>query len=157
MSDNQKEQGAPFQIHDQYIKDLSIENPNHLKKYTAENQEAQQLAVNVETNVAKIDDQHYEVVLNVRVSSEDESKATFVLELVYGTLISVPKEIDPAALETVLLVHCPFIMFPFVREIVARVTTSGGYPPLMLDPVDFAALYIARRKEAEQQATKAPN
>ena len=141
----------PFYIHDQYIKDLSFENPNFLVKYS-ENKQQPQVAVNVETSVAKLSDNNYEVSLKIDVKSTIEDNSIFVLELIYASLISVSPELKDDMLESVLLVHCPFLMFPFAREIVSNITRAGGYPPLLLEPVDFASIYLARKKEAKEKA-----
>ena len=144
----------PFYIHDQYVKDISFENPNYLLKYS--NPEKQpEVAVNVETHVAKIDDEHYEVAMNISAKSELDGKSIFVLELTYAGLVSVAKDLKQDVLEPVLLVHCPFLMFPFAREIVASVSRAGGFPPLMLDPIDFASLYLAKKKESEENKSTA--
>ena len=145
---NQQSQ-YPFFIHDQYVKDISFENPNYLTKYEAKDKQPE-VAVNVETHVAKFDDEHYEVAMNINAKSELDGKSIFVLELTYAGLVSVAKDLKTEVIEPILLVHCPFLMFPFAREIVATVTRAGGYPPLMLDPIDFASLYLAKKKEAEE-------
>lgn len=149
MAENQSQ--YPFVIHDQYVKDISFENPNFLMKYS-ENDKQPEVSVNVETQVGKLGDENYEISMNVKVNSVIEDKTVFVLELTYAGLISVAKDLKADVLEPVLLVHCPFLMFPFVREIVATVTRTGGYPPLMIDPIDFASLYLAKKKESEDRA-----
>lgn len=150
------EQKYPFRVLDQFIKDLSFENPNYLNKFS-ENAKQPQLAVNMETSVGKIDDSHYEVSVIVGVKSEAKDEQMFILELTFASLVAVAENLPQESLEPVLLVHCPFLMFPFIREIVARITASGGYPPLMLDPVDFASLYIEKKKEAEASANAPKN
>ena len=143
----------PFYIHDQYVKDISFENPNYLIKYTEKDKQPE-VSVNVETHVAKLNDDNYEVSMNINVKSSIEDKSIFVLELNYAALVSVAKDLKQETLEPVLLVHCPFLMFPFAREIVASVTRAGGYPPLMIEPIDFASLYLAKKKESESKEKK---
>lgn len=143
----------PFYVHDQYVKDMSFENPNFLIKYSEEKKQPQ-VAVNVETSVAKLAETNYEVVLKITVNSTVEENSIFVLELSYASLVSVSPELKNEMLESVLLVHCPFLMFPFAREIVSNVTRAGGYPPLLLEPVDFASLYLAKKKEVQEKAEK---
>ena len=140
----------PFYIHDQYVKDISFENPNYLIKYTEKDKQPE-VSVNVETHVAKLNDDNYEVAMNITAKSLIEDKTVFVLELTYAALVSVAKDLKQDVLEPVLLVHCPFLMFPFAREIVATVTRTGGYPPLMIDPIDFANLYLEKKKETESK------
>ncbi len=140
----------PFYIHDQYVKDVSFENPNYLVKYS-ETDKQPEIAVNVETQVAKLNDDNYEVSMNITTKSMIEDKSVFVLELTYSGLVSVAKDLKQDVLEPILLVHCPFLMFPFAREVVASITRAGGYPPLMIEPIDFASLYLAKKKESEDQ------
>lgn len=157
MADNQEQTAnsqAPFYIHDQYVKDISFENPDYLIKYTEKDKQPE-VSVNVETHVAKLTDENYEVSMNITAKSSLADKTVFVLELTYAALVSVAKELKQDILESVLLVHCPFLMFPFAREIVSTVTRAGGYPPLMIEPIDFASLYLAKKKEvAAQNANK---
>lgn len=153
MAENQEQvQGSqyPFYIHDQYVKDVSFENPNYLVKYS-ETEKQPEISVNVETQVAKLNDDNYEVSMKITTKSMIEDKSVFVLELTYAGLVSVAKDLKPDVLEPVLLVHCPFLMFPFAREVVANITRSGGYPPLMIEPIDFASLYVSKKKESENQ------
>lgn len=156
MAENQEQtvnSQYPFYIHDQYVKDISFENPNYLIKYTEKDKQPE-VSVNVETHVAKLNDDNYEVAMTIAAKSLIEDKTVFVLELTYAALISVAKDLKQDVLEPVLLVHCPFLMFPFAREIVATVTRAGGYPPLMIDPIDFANLYLEKKKESESKQKK---
>lgn len=137
---------APFFINDQYIKDLSFENPNFLMKYQ-ENKEQPQVSVNVETNVSKMQETHYEVSMKIEVKSFIGEQNIFLLELIYGALVTVDQKLGNDVLEPILLVHCPFLMFPFVRSVIAETTRNGGYPPLLLEPIDFASLYIEKQKK----------
>ncbi len=143
----------PFYIHDQYIKDLSFENPNFLIKYSDKNAKPD-VSVNVESHVTKMNDETYEVVLKVKVNSTVEKQTIFLIDLSYGALVSVDKNQTADVLEPALLVHSPFLMFPFVRSIIADITRHGGYPPLLLDPIDFATLYIQKKRELAQQNEK---
>lgn len=145
----------PFFINDQYIKDLSFENPNLLMKYQEDNKEQPQVSVNVETNVSKLQDAHYEVAMKVEVKSFVADKDVFVLEIVYGAFVTVDPKLANDVLEPVLLVHCPFLMFPFVRNIVADMTRNGGYAPLLIEPIDFASLYVEKKqKESEKKESQ---
>jgi preprotein translocase subunit SecB len=144
-TDNKEKTQYPYYIRDQYVKDLTYENPNFLIKYS-ETKKEPEVAVNVESAVVKLSDDDYEVTLKVTVNAKSQDNALFLIELLYGALVSVGKEVNQEVLEPVLMVHCPFLMFPFVREIVSRLTQLGGYPPLMLEPIDFATLYMSKQK-----------
>ncbi len=144
-TNNQQKMQYPFIINDQYLKDLSFENPNFLIKYQ-ENKDQPQVSVNVETNVSKLQESHFEVAMKVNVKSFINDKDIFVCEMVYAALVTVDPNLKPDVLEPVLLVHCPFLMFPFVRSIIAETTRNGGYPPLLIEPIDFASLYVQNKK-----------
>ena len=151
-------QKMPFVIHDQYIKDLSFENPNFLIKYS-EIKNQPEVSVNVETHVGKINETSYEVTIKILakstvVTEENKEPTTiFIADLTYGALVSVDNSLKTDALETILLVHVPFLIFPFVRENIANITRNGGYPPLLIEPIDFAALYLQKKSSAQQDHT----
>lgn len=144
------DQQYPFYISDQYLKDISFENLNFLMKYN-EKKTQPEVSVNVETEVSKITDNNYNVSMKVIAQSVVENTNIFVLEMEYCALVSTTPDLQNDILEPVLLVHCPFLMFPFVREIIANITRCGGYPPLLVEPIDFAALFIEKKKEIEMQ------
>lgn len=140
---------SPFIIHDQYVKDLSFENPNVLLKYT-ENNIKPDVSVNVETHVLQLKEETYEVELKAVVNSKAKDKQLFLIELKYGGLVSVDTKLKQDQLEPVLLVHVPFLLFPFVREVLANITKNGGYPPLLIEPIDFASLYLKKKSEMQK-------
>jgi preprotein translocase subunit SecB len=144
-ANNNNRMQYPYYIQDQYVKDLTFENPNFLMKYSSAPKEPE-VSVNVESTVGKLGEENYEVALKVSVSARVGEETLFVIELLYAALVSVGKGVTQEVLEPVLMVHCPFLMFPFVREIVARLTQAGGYPPLMLEPIDFASIYVEKQK-----------
>ncbi|MDR1234102.1 MAG: protein-export chaperone SecB [Holosporales bacterium] len=155
MADNENQQNSnaqmqyPYYIRDQYVKDLTFENPNFLIKYS-KNPVEPEVSVNVETAVAKLNEESYEVILKSTVSAKSGESTLFVMEIEYAGLIAVAKDVPQEVLDPVLMVHCPFLMFPYIREIVSRLTQSGGYPPLMLEPIDFASIYLEKQKSREQ-------
>jgi preprotein translocase subunit SecB len=156
MNDNEEQKKRapyPFVIHEQYVKDISFENPNFLVKYSETDRQSQ-VSVNVETNVAKLNDDNYEITMSVIAKSVLGETSIFVLELVYACVVSVAKDLEQDVLEHVLLVHCPFLMFPFAREAIASITKYGGYPPLVIEPIDFSLLYLEKKKAAETTAAK---
>ena len=155
MPDKQAKNQYPFRIIDQYAKDISFENPNYLAKYSDEEKKSPEVGVSIENSVAKIDDEHYEVTLKIDAKSNIEDRSVFVVELSYAALVAVAPNMEQDVLEPILLVHCPFLMFPYIREIIAHITSSGGFPPLQLEPIDFASLYMAKKKETEENKSKA--
>ncbi|HVZ91874.1 MAG TPA: protein-export chaperone SecB [Rhizomicrobium sp.] len=137
--------GPRLQVLAQYIKDLSFENPGMPSNLPSR----PQIDLNVDLQARQLEAQHYEVELKLRVSAAADSKAIFLLELVYGGLfqtLNMPEEMRQPA----LLIDAPHILFPFARRIVADVVRDGGMPPLLVEPIDFAALYRARIEGMQQ-------
>ena len=142
-------------IRSQYVKDLSFENPSPPDR-PAEAERSPDITVNVQVEARRLDETVFEITLQITAHARHEGKPVFLLELTYAgvfTLIAIPQE----ALEPALLVECPRLLFPFARRIVADVTRDGGFPPLLLTPIDFLSLYRNRQAQAAQaaQATEA--
>jgi preprotein translocase subunit SecB len=145
------EAAAPPQLNvlAQYTKDLSFENPNAPGSLSPQPQPPQ---INIQINVGAnaVGENDFEVILTVEGKAENAGKLIFSFELVYGgvfRLLNIPQE----NLSPMLLIECPRLLFPFAREIIATAVRDGGFPPLMLDPVDFVGLY--RQNMAQQAAT----
>lgn len=140
-----------IQVMGQYVKDLSFENPG------APTAMAQRPAIDlgVDLQARRLEPPHFEVELKLRVTAKAEEKPVFLLELVYGGLFLV-QNIPDDVIQQVLLVDAPHMLFPFARRIVADVVRDGGMPPLMIEPIDFAALYRAKTQEMQQMRAGAP-
>lgn len=144
MNDNTPENALPaITINSQYIKDLSLEIP-YAPEIFKEMTSQPNLKVDVSIESKKIDES-YNVTLKVNLNGDINDKKLFVLELSYAALVTlnVPQE----HIEPVIAVEIPRLLFPFARNIVTQCLTEGGLPPLMLNPIDFAALYMARKNE----------
>lgn len=143
MSDTTAPQAAvalPIQIHAQYVKDLSFENPRAPSSLQPQN-EPPRIEVNVDVQAAKVaDNDVYEVTLRVNANGASAGEQLFLAELTYGGLFTL-QGVPADSLHPVLLIECPRILFPFARAIIADVTRDGGFPPLLIQPVDFAAMY----------------
>lgn len=145
-------EGQPtVHCHTQYVKDLSFENPNAAHA-VLEEAGAPDVAMNVQVSVARIGGSAHEVTLQVEGKATREDKHLFMVELTYAGIFSI-QNIPQEHVEAVLYVHCTTLLFPFARQIIAEVTRNGGYPPLLLNAVDFSALYqsqiAARRKSGD--------
>ena len=129
----------------QYIKDLSFENPNigKLLKEPGDNPNLQ-LAINVTAHAVESD--LYESAIDFNAQATNKHGTLYELELVYAGLFKV-QNMPPQSLEPFLLINCPTILFPFLRRLVADISREGGFPPLLLDPFDFAQLYMRRQQE----------
>ena len=131
----------------QFVRDLSFENPRSPDVLRSGGPQPQ-IDMGVEMNARGRDDGLFEVDLRLSARAMREDGPVFVVELVYGGLFAIDG-VPSDSLEAVLLVECPRFLFPFARRIIADVTADGAFPPFMLDPIDFNAVYMARKAEAE--------
>lgn len=135
----------------QYVKDLSFESPGAPQTLQGPG-ENPQLKVGVNVNAGPRGEDAYEVALNIEAHAQSNAGVIYNVELVYGGLFRL-RNIPQHLLQPVLFVDCPTILFPFVRRVLADVVRDGGFPPLLLDPIDFGRLYaqnMANAKEGEQ-------
>jgi preprotein translocase subunit SecB len=150
-ADNGAQQTAPrLSVASQYVKDLSFENPR-APQGLGQGAPRPEIQVGVDVKAQQIGEGQYEIVLEVKLDAKAGQTAMFLLELAYGGVFSLAN-IPQDSLQPLLLIECPRLLFPFARRIVADVTRDGGLPPLMLDPIDFVALYRHRLAQAQQQA-----
>ncbi len=136
-----------LQIVGQYIKDLSFENPAAPSSLTVR----PQIDFGVDLQARRGDAEHFEVEMKIRVTAKAEDKPLFLLELAYAGLFRMTN-IPDEALQPMLLIQAPHMLFPFARRIVADVVRDGGMPPLLVDPIDFAGLYQAKLASGGIQA-----
>jgi preprotein translocase subunit SecB len=136
----------------QYVKDLSVENPSSPQVYQWNEQPQLDVQFNIAVN--KIGDDVHEVVLKIDASARSASGVQFVLDLSYAGLFGL-RNLPEEALPPFLLVEAPRLLFPFARQVVASSVQDAGFPPLMLDPIDFASIYMAQveQQQAEGSAT----
>jgi preprotein translocase subunit SecB len=142
-------------INGQYTKDLSFEAPNAPEVFNLLQSEMPNIQVDIDVQGNAKDQNVFEVVLKVRAEAKVKEEVAYICELSYAGIftINVPTEnIGP-----VLLIDCPLILFPFLRRIVADITSDGGFAPLMLTPVDFASLYQQRILQNQDKDTSSPD
>jgi len=139
----------PIQVNEQYVKDLSFEVPDAPKIFMDMQGNNPEIPIHVDVNATAMGQNLYEVVLHLRVEAKLPTQTVFIVELAYGGLftLNVPEE----HVHPVLMIECPRLLFPFARNIVADMTRNGGFPPLMIQPLDFVALYRARMEEMAAQ------
>jgi preprotein translocase subunit SecB len=140
-----QEKGTLF-INAQYIKDISFENPRAPFSLLAKDQP--EIDINLDIRVEQLQEELFEVVINLIARAITKEEIVFLLELSYGGLFTISGYEELR--EEVLLVECPKILFPFLRRIVADITRDGGFPPLMLSPVDFKGLYLMKKNPDSQ-------
>lgn len=157
---NQAANQAPDQANDnapmlsilaQYIKDMSFENPQ-APNAAPQSEDGPSVDINVNVGAQKLFGDDYEVTLNFKVETKTGDVVSFILELVYAGVFRV-KNIPENEISPVLLIEAPRQIFPFARRILADITRDGGFPPILLDPINFAAIY-QRNKEQQEAAQK---
>lgn len=150
------EAGPPsMSVKAQYLKDMSFENPRAPASFI-DNGQPPQFQVDVNVNAAGLGDHNYEVELSVAARANRGDMVAFVIEATYAGLFEI-HNVPTEHLEAVMLVECPRLLFPFMRQIVCDATRNGNYPPLMLEPIDFFAIYQRNKTEqARAQAQAAP-
>lgn len=150
---NGENQGPPIVINAQYTKDLSFEAPTTPGVFSLMQQEQPDININVDVKAQPMQNNVFEVALHIKAECTVGETTAFVLELVYGGLftINVPNE----HLQPVLLIECPRLLFPFARNIIADASRDGGFPPLMMGPVDFVAMFQNQVKQAQEAAAAA--
>lgn len=139
---------AQFSVLAQYIKDMSIENPNAPNVYQWEVQPA--LDVQFNLNAQNVGEDVHEVSIKIDVTAKSDKGVHFVVDLTYAGLFAA-RNFPEDALGPVLLVEAPRLLFPFARQVVSEAVTSTGFPPLMLDPIDFASAYVAQAEAMQGQ------
>jgi preprotein translocase subunit SecB len=134
----------------QYVKDLSFENPNAPRSMAPSGQPP---TINVQVNVdaSPIAATDFEVTLRLEGKAESQGTLLFGFELVFAGVFRI-QQVPAESLQPVVLIECPRLLFPFAREIVATAVRNGGFPPLLLDPIDFVSLYRQRLAAAQPAA-----
>jgi preprotein translocase subunit SecB len=145
---------AQVRVIAQYIKDLSFENPN-VTKLAQGGGQAPNLRVEVNVNATKVSDKSFESALQLKAEATNNLGTIYDLELVYAGMFEIENMPQPS-LEPFLLINCPSLLFPFARRLVADLTREGGFPPLLLDPIDFALLFQKRQEEKQTQVQAKP-
>jgi preprotein translocase subunit SecB len=135
----------------QYIKDLSFENPNAPAIFSAYGEEGPELKVSVDIAANAIEDNSHEVVLSLYVSATFRETAAFIVELQYAAQAVVDETVSEDKLERALMVEVPRYLFPFLRNIIANTTRDGGFPPLLLSPINFGKIHDGRRRQQRSE------
>ena len=150
-STNGSDEPTTMQINAQYIKDFSFENPNSPASLQPKTEPS--VEVNVDVQAVSLSDHVYEVSLTTSITGRDETQTLFIIELVYAGIFTFQGESDDN-IQPGLLIDCPQLLFPFARSIISGVTQNGGFPPLLLQPVNFAQLYLDSKKDTELNTPK---
>lgn len=150
MADNENKieaaaqtQGLQIGIGPQYIKDFSFENPSAPQIFTP-TQPAPEINMGINVNTRAVGDNAFEVVLILKLDAKADGKSAFIAELSYAGVFVVPK-MPEQQLRAFLLVECPRMLFPFARQVLLNAVREGGFPQVMINPIDFGALYMANK------------
>lgn len=146
------QQPIQAKIVSQYIKDLSFENPNFRKLITSPGDQPN-LKVEVNVGAQRIENDLFESAIEFKATASNNLGTIYVLETVYAGVLKI-ESIPEQALEPFLLISGPTMIFPFLRRLVADITREGGFPPLLLDPIDFGELYLRRQKQRAKMYEK---
>jgi preprotein translocase subunit SecB len=154
------DQTAPrLMVQSQYVKDLSFENPRAPASLQP-SQTRPEIQIRVDVRAQPMDGGRYEVMLQLHVDAKAGAETAFMVELTYGGtfgVVGIPQE----SLQPILLIECPRLLFPFARRIIADATRDGGFPPLLIEPIDFVTLYRRRQQQAraapEAEGERLPN
>ena len=138
----------PFNITHQYIKDLSFESPSAPGLFTAAETQSPNINIDVQVEAQQIAEKRFQVVLKIEVNTTAGSSILFIMELEYAGIVEVG-ELPEEHVHAFIMIEVPRLLFPFARSIVANVVSEGGFPPLLIQPVDFVKMY---RQTAEQGA-----
>ncbi len=146
---------SALMIHNQYIKDMSIEiplAPEIFKEMT----QAPQMHMDISMNNKKLEGENdFEISLVTKMNGNLGEKPLFIIELTYSAIVSV--NVAPEYMEPIMMIELPRLLFPFVRSIIANSLSQAGLPPVLISPIDFVAMYQARKaKEAENANQSAP-
>ena len=148
MNDSGQQNGAEFAIQKIYTKDISFEIPNSPAIFKQQWQP--QINIDLNTNGSTLEDSVYEVVLSLTVTASMEEKTSFLVEVQQAGIFTI-KGISESDLPVMLGSFCPNILFPYAREAVSDLVAKGGFPQLLLAPVNFDALYAQQRDKIKQQ------
>jgi preprotein translocase subunit SecB len=148
IAQDQDAEAPGIRILAQFARDLSFENPRAPEALRGAAAQPQ-IDLGVEMNARGREDGLFEVDLKLSAKASRDDGPLFVVELLYGGVFQITG-VPAEQMEPVLLIECPRFLFPFARRIIADISSEGGYPPFLLDPIDFAGVYAARKAQGEE-------
>ena len=150
-TENNTQQPAAIAINAQFVKDISFEAP-HVPQIFTELKSNPEINVSVDVQAARIQESMYQVSLKIKAEAQIKETVAFLCEVEYGCIATV--QVPAEHVEPILLIEIPRLLFPFVRNIIADLTRESGFPPLMINPIDFVGLYHQRLEEMKKQQEK---
>ncbi|HEY1720075.1 MAG TPA: protein-export chaperone SecB [Magnetospirillaceae bacterium] len=155
MSDAAAGPAQTFQVNAQYIKDLSFEAPGTPQIFAALAQGQPEVTVSVNLDSESLGGPIHEVTLRLQIESKLQDKTAFILDLTYCGIFTV--QMPEEHVQPLLLIECPRLLFPFARNIIADTVRDGGFPAIMLQPIDFVSLFRQRMEQAAAQQPERPS
>lgn len=152
MSDEQQAPAADtqFNIRKIYLKDISFESPQAPGVF--QQTTTPQIDINLATDSQQVEEGNYEVTIKITISAKGEEKPLFLVELEQAGIFQI-EGVEAEQLKFALAVTCPNILFPYARQVISDMTVSGGFPPLVMSPVNFELLYRQKMQAAEEPPT----
>src|SRR5215472_11554059 len=133
----------------QYTKDFSFENPN------APRQQPPAINIQINVNIKTLAENDYEVELKIEGKADSAGSILFGFDLTYAGVFRI-QNVAQESMHPLVMIECPRLLFPFAREIVASAVRDGGFPPLLIDPIDFVSLYRQKMSELQPQQPAPP-
>jgi preprotein translocase subunit SecB len=152
MSEQNQELQPVFAIQKLYVKDISLESPNSPQAFLE--QAEPEFNIQFRNQARGFDNGFFEVSLTVTAQATVEDRTIFLVEVTQNGLFNI-ENVPEGEMDPLLGIGCPSILFPYLREAVSDLTTRAGFPPLMLQPINFEAIYLQQRQQAEEQAANA--
>jgi len=153
MADPQPQNAPTFAIEKIYVKDLSLENPGAPQSFLST--EAPNVEVGLRTRGEQVDENVFECVLTITVTAKAGDKTLFLVEAAQAGLFRI-QGVPMADMQPIMGIHCPNVLFPYVRETIANAISRAGFPPVHLDPINFELLYQQQLANLQQQPAASP-
>jgi preprotein translocase subunit SecB len=153
MADPQPQNAPTFAIEKIYVKDLSLENPGAPQSFL--NAVAPNVEVGLRTRGEQVDENVFECVLTITVTAKAGDKTLFLVEAAQAGLFRI-QGVPMADMQPIMGIHCPNVLFPYVRETIADAISRAGFPPVHLDPINFELLYQQQLANLQQQPAASP-
>jgi preprotein translocase subunit SecB len=141
-------------VNAQYLRDLSFENPRAPDSLLSQNGPPE-VSIEIDVKARQLNEELFEVVLNIKLEARSNSEVAFLVELDYGGVVTI-RNAAPELRAALILIETPRLLFPFARAIIADATRDGGFPPLMINPIDFAELQRRKAQRTAEAGTPQP-
>ena len=140
----QAQASQKFRLNGLYVKDISFENPHAPAIFMQAAQNQSKMGVNIDVSIKHLEETSYEVALRVTTKAEENGKTIFLVEVLHGGIFTINPALPQESHHRILLVDCAATIYPFARRIISDLTTEGGFPPVLLEPINFEAMYFAK-------------